>query len=74
MQFEGQGEESGETLVYTVTDIADDKVVRRRQPSARRPDAAFRLHGHGGARGDRRKRSRTGTCTGRMGIITESMA
>jgi FKBP-type peptidyl-prolyl cis-trans isomerase SlyD len=27
MQFEGRGEESGETLVYTVTDIADDKVV-----------------------------------------------
>ncbi len=27
MQFEGKGEESGETMVYTVTDIADDKVV-----------------------------------------------
>lgn len=27
MQFEGQGTESGENLVYTVTDIADDKVV-----------------------------------------------
>jgi FKBP-type peptidyl-prolyl cis-trans isomerase SlyD len=27
MQFEGEGEHSGETLIYTVTDIADDKVV-----------------------------------------------
>jgi FKBP-type peptidyl-prolyl cis-trans isomerase SlyD len=27
MQFEGKGEESGDTIVYTVTDIADDKVV-----------------------------------------------
>ena len=27
MQFEGKGEESGDTVVYTVTDIADDKVV-----------------------------------------------
>jgi FKBP-type peptidyl-prolyl cis-trans isomerase SlyD len=27
MQFEGRGEESGSTLIYTVTDIADDKVV-----------------------------------------------
>lgn len=27
MQFEGSTEESGETRVYTVTDIADDKVV-----------------------------------------------
>ncbi|MBX9811867.1 MAG: peptidylprolyl isomerase [Burkholderiales bacterium] len=27
MQFEGRGENSGETLIYTVTDIADDKVV-----------------------------------------------
>jgi len=27
MQFEGVGEASGETLVYTITDIADDKVV-----------------------------------------------
>lgn len=27
MQFEGQTESSGETLVYTVTDIAEDKVV-----------------------------------------------
>ena len=27
MQFEGQGNESGETLVYTVTDVADDKIV-----------------------------------------------
>jgi FKBP-type peptidyl-prolyl cis-trans isomerase SlyD len=27
MQFTGQGAESGNTLVYTVTDIADDKVV-----------------------------------------------
>jgi FKBP-type peptidyl-prolyl cis-trans isomerase SlyD len=27
MQFTGQGVESGNTLVYTVTDIADDKVV-----------------------------------------------
>ena len=27
MQFEGQGENSGETLLYTVTDIAEDKVV-----------------------------------------------
>ena len=27
MQFEGAGEESGEKLVYTVTDVADGKVV-----------------------------------------------
>jgi FKBP-type peptidyl-prolyl cis-trans isomerase SlyD len=27
MQFEGHGEESGSTLIYTVTEIADDKVV-----------------------------------------------
>ena len=27
MQFEGRSNNSGETLVYTVTDIADDKVV-----------------------------------------------
>jgi FKBP-type peptidyl-prolyl cis-trans isomerase SlyD len=27
MQFEGSSEDSGETRVYTVTDIADDKVV-----------------------------------------------
>lgn len=27
MQFEGQGNESGDTLLYTVTDIADGKVV-----------------------------------------------
>lgn len=27
MQFEGQSSESGEMLVYTVTDIAEDKVV-----------------------------------------------
>ena len=27
MQFEGRGAESGSTLVYTVTDIAEDKVV-----------------------------------------------
>lgn len=27
MQFEGRGEQSGDTLVYTVTDIAEDKVV-----------------------------------------------
>jgi len=27
MQFEGRGAESGTTLIYTVTDIAEDKVV-----------------------------------------------
>ena len=27
MQFEGKGVESGTTLVYTVTDVAEDKVV-----------------------------------------------
>ncbi len=27
MQFEGRGSESGASLIYTVTDIADDKVV-----------------------------------------------
>jgi len=27
MRFEGRGEDSGATLIYTVTDIADDKVV-----------------------------------------------
>ena len=27
MRFEGRGVESGTTLVYTVTDVADDKVV-----------------------------------------------
>lgn len=27
MQFEGRGEESGSALIYTITDIADDKVV-----------------------------------------------
>lgn len=27
MQFEGESQESGEKLVYTVTDIADEKVV-----------------------------------------------
>ena len=27
MQFEGKGEESGDTIVYTVTDVADGKVV-----------------------------------------------
>jgi FKBP-type peptidyl-prolyl cis-trans isomerase SlyD len=27
MQFEGKGEESGDTIVYTVTEIADGKVV-----------------------------------------------
>lgn len=27
MQFEGSSEQSGETRVYTVTDVADDKVV-----------------------------------------------
>jgi FKBP-type peptidyl-prolyl cis-trans isomerase SlyD len=27
MQFEGRGAESGHALIYTVTDIADDKVV-----------------------------------------------
>lgn len=27
MQFEGAGNDSGDTLVYTVTDIAEDKVV-----------------------------------------------
>ena len=53
MQFEGARRPSpGETLVYTVTDIADDKVVvDGNHPLAGR-DAAFRLHGHGGARRD----------------------
>jgi FKBP-type peptidyl-prolyl cis-trans isomerase SlyD len=27
MQFEGKGADSGQALVYTVTDVADDKVV-----------------------------------------------
>jgi FKBP-type peptidyl-prolyl cis-trans isomerase SlyD len=27
MQFEGRGTESGATLIYTVTDVAEDKVV-----------------------------------------------
>jgi FKBP-type peptidyl-prolyl cis-trans isomerase SlyD len=27
MQFEGKGVETGTTLVYTVTDVAEDKVV-----------------------------------------------
>ena len=27
MQFEGKGEETGETVVYTVTDVAEGKVV-----------------------------------------------
>lgn len=27
MQFEGKGDESGDTIVYTVTEIAEDKVV-----------------------------------------------
>ena len=27
MQFQGEGQDSGEAIVYTVTDIADDKVV-----------------------------------------------
>lgn len=27
MQFEGRGERSGETLIYTVTDVAENKVV-----------------------------------------------
>ncbi len=27
MQFEGRGAESGATLIYTITEIADDKVV-----------------------------------------------
>ena len=27
MQFQGEGEESGDVIVYTVTEIADDKVV-----------------------------------------------
>ena len=27
MQFEGRGSESGASLIYTVTDVADDKVV-----------------------------------------------
>jgi FKBP-type peptidyl-prolyl cis-trans isomerase SlyD len=27
MQFEGRGEESGSSLIYTITEIADDKVV-----------------------------------------------
>ncbi len=27
MQFEGAGEESGDKIVYTVTDVADDKIV-----------------------------------------------
>jgi FKBP-type peptidyl-prolyl cis-trans isomerase SlyD len=27
MQFEGKGEESGDTIVYTVTDVAEGKVV-----------------------------------------------
>ena len=27
MQFEGKGEESGDTVVYTVTDIAEGKVI-----------------------------------------------
>lgn len=27
MQFEGRGAESGSTLIYTVTDVAEDKVV-----------------------------------------------
>jgi FKBP-type peptidyl-prolyl cis-trans isomerase SlyD len=27
MQFEGQGTESGENIIYTVTDIAEDKIV-----------------------------------------------
>ena len=27
MQFEGSGQESGETIVYTVTDVAEGKVV-----------------------------------------------
>ena len=27
MQFEGRGSESGSSLIYTVTDVADDKVV-----------------------------------------------
>jgi FKBP-type peptidyl-prolyl cis-trans isomerase SlyD len=27
MQFEGRGSESGATLIYTVTDVAEDKVV-----------------------------------------------
>jgi len=27
MRFEGRGEESGETVIYTVTDVTEDKVV-----------------------------------------------
>ena len=27
MRFEGRGEDSGETLIYTITDVAEDKVV-----------------------------------------------
>ena len=27
MQFQGEGEDSGEAIVYTVTDVADDKVI-----------------------------------------------
>lgn len=27
MRFEGRGEESGETVIYTVTEVAEDKVV-----------------------------------------------
>ena len=40
MQFEGQGNESGETLVYTVTDVAEGKVV----VDANHPLAGQTLH------------------------------
>lgn len=40
MRFEGRGVESGTTLIYTVTDVADDKVV----VDANHPLAGQTLH------------------------------
>ena len=53
MQFEGRGVESGTTLVYTVTNIAEDKVVVDGNHPLAGQDAALRLHGDFRARGDR---------------------
>ena len=70
MQFEGKGEESGDTIVYTVTDIADEQSRRRRQSSPRRADAAHGMHRHQVCARRATRNCRTGTRTARTGTTT----
>ena len=59
------------TLIYTVTNIADDKVVVDGNHPLCRQGAGFHLHRHRRARGDAGRTRPTGTCMGRMATITD---